>query len=216
MTSENTGTEGVRIKAIIDLCVKLAAGDLKARGVISERYDQLDAIVTAINMLADEVEVSAKGLKEAQDASLNIMEDLDRERKSLAAALKERNELMEKLEISNKELQDFAYIVSHDLKAPLRAIGTITGWLAKDYKDKLDDAGREQLDLLLNRTLRMHNMIEGILHYSRAGRVMGEPVQVNTEKTVKDVISALSPPANIRITTCDSLPSVFIDTLKIG
>lgn len=62
----------------------------------------------------------------------------------------------------------------------------------------------------------MHGMIEGILHYSRAGRVMGESVEVETQKIVKDVISALSPPANIRITIHDSMPTIFIDPLKFS
>lgn len=216
MTLEKAETGEDRIEAIIELCMKLAAGDFRARGTVSERCDHLDAVVTAMNMLGEELELSANGLKEAQTASLNIMEDLDMERKSLSAVLKERNELLEKVERANKELHDFAYIISHDLKAPLRAIGTITSWLVQDYKDKLDDAGKEQLSILSQRTQRMHEMIEGILHYSRAGRAMGEPVLVDTGKVVRQVIESLIPPENMRITICDPLPSVFIDPMKIS
>lgn len=68
-------------------------------------------------------------------------------------------QLLKELETANIELKDFAYIVSHDLKAPLRAITAPADWLSTDYKDKLDEAGKEQLDLLMNRVRRMHNLM---------------------------------------------------------
>lgn len=97
MTLESTGPENHRIEAIIDLCIELGSGDLKARGAVSERCDSLDAIVTSINMLAAELEASMKGFKESQFASLNIMEDLDRERQKLNASLKEREVLLKEI-----------------------------------------------------------------------------------------------------------------------
>ncbi|MEA3281227.1 MAG: histidine kinase dimerization/phospho-acceptor domain-containing protein [Euryarchaeota archaeon] len=90
-----------------------------------------------------------------------------------------RLQLLDELERSNSELKDFAYIVSHDLKAPLRAITSLAQWLAADYGDKLDDDGREQLELLKNITRRMHNSIESILTYSRIGRSKEEMEEVD-------------------------------------
>jgi PAS domain S-box-containing protein len=128
----------------------------------------------------------------------------------------ERKMADDKIRRVNKDLNDFAYIVSHDLKAPLRAIGTITNWLAEDYKDKLDDGGREQLKTLLNRTQRMHNMIEAILQYSRAGRVVGTPERLDSRKIVRGVIEALLPPHNIKIVVHERMPEVFFDPMKLS
>ena len=72
----------------------------------------------------------------------------------------------------NQELKDFAYIVSHDLKAPLRGINAIVKWVTTDYADKFDENGRNQLDSLSKRVLQMHNLIDGILQYSRIGRMV--------------------------------------------
>ncbi|MDD5434153.1 MAG: ATP-binding protein [Nitrospira sp.] len=209
MTLEKTETNDQRVQDILDLCLKLMRGDLKARVNVSERSDNWDAIATAINMLAEELAASAERAKEAQSATLNIIEDLERERENVSLLLKERERM-------NKELQDFAYIVSHDLKAPLRAIGTITIWLAEDYKDKFDDAGKKQLNILLQRTQRMHKMIEGILQYSRVGRIKGTPEIVDTGKVVEQVREALSAPASIRINIQRPMPAITIDPVQIN
>jgi light-regulated signal transduction histidine kinase (bacteriophytochrome) len=108
----------------------------------------------------------------------------------------------------SQELRDFVYIVSHDLKAPLRGIETLANWISTDYGDKLDDEGKEQINLLVRRVNRMHNLIEGILQYSRVGRIEDEKVEVNLNELVTDVIDRIAPPENITITVENELPTI--------
>ncbi len=122
-----------------------------------------------------------------------------------------REGLLQDLKRANTELSDFAYIVSHDLKAPLRAISSLAGWLAEDYADKLDEAGREQIQLLLKRTKRMHNLIEGILTYSRLGRLKPTLVRLDCQEVVRQVIEALSPPPGIAVAIEGQLPALVYD-----
>jgi PAS domain S-box-containing protein len=124
--------------------------------------------------------------------------------------------LINDLERVNTELKDFAYIVSHDLKAPLRAIGSLSQWLYTDYKDKFDDDGKAQLDLLLSRVNRMQSLIEGVLEYSRVGRISEEKVPVNTGLLVREVIENLSPPETITITVDDALPTIYFEKTRIS
>src|ERR1700749_982841 len=102
----------------------------------------------------------------------------------------ERNRKIEqqnkRLEGMIKELESFAYIISHDLKTPLRGIASLSDWLTEDYKDKLDDTGKEYLDLLKNRVLRLEALIDGVLTYSRAGRVDVETEKIDLNTLVKD------------------------------
>ncbi|MDD5327385.1 MAG: ATP-binding protein [Phycisphaerae bacterium] len=124
-------------------------------------------------------------------------------------------QLLEQLEKTNQELKDFAYIVSHDLKAPLRGIKTITEWITADYSDKLDENGREQIRLLASRVDRMHNLIDGILQYSRAGRVDEEKAMVNLNELIADIIDLIAPPENIKITIENELPTIQCEQTRI-
>ncbi|SDG96447.1 PAS domain S-box-containing protein [Dyadobacter soli] len=75
------------------------------------------------------------------------------------------------LERINAELDQFAYVVSHDLKAPLRAINNLSEWIEEDIADMLEGETKDQFRLLRGRVHRMENLINGILSYSRAGRM---------------------------------------------
>ncbi len=120
------------------------------------------------------------------------------------------------LEYTNNELRDFAQVVSHDLKAPLRAISQLSFWLSKDYADKLDEAGQNQLSLIISRTKRLDDLIEGILQYSRAGKSLEKEVEINFNTVVKNCIIALNPPKHIKITIDNKLPNYKADETRMA
>lgn len=119
------------------------------------------------------------------------------------------------IETANTELKDFAYVVSHDLKAPLRAISTLSNWLVADYADKLDEQGQEFLNLLVQRSKRMNNLISGILEYSRVGRVKEEMKLVELETVVRDVIDLVVPPEHVVVTIETKLPAIVGEPTRI-
>lgn len=86
----------------------------------------------------------------------------------------ERERLINELERSNKDLDDFAYVASHDLKAPLRVIDNTSSWLKEDLAGKLDEDSQENLDLLRSRVVRMEKLLDDLLVYSRVGRIEGQ------------------------------------------
>ncbi len=120
------------------------------------------------------------------------------------------------LQRSNSELEKFAYVVSHDLKAPLRAISSLAGWIAEDYTEVLDDEGRENLGLIVSRVQRMDDLIDGILCYSRAGRQKGRPEAVDSDRLARDVIELLAPPDNTTVRIEGTLPEVVYDCTQLG
>ncbi|MCP4152627.1 MAG: response regulator [bacterium] len=153
------------------------------------------------------------GNKETRDALKNADDKLIfeiRQRKQVEEQLKV---LVADVERTNQELQDFAYIVSHDLKAPLRGISSLAKWLAEDYGDALDDGGRQYLTKLLARTKHMHNLIEGILQYSRVGRAKSEPKLLESQGVVTEVINNLAIPENITVNISGVLPKVYCDKM---
>lgn len=124
-------------------------------------------------------------------------------------AQKEQKRLLAKMQNINQELENFAYIVSHDLKAPLRGISSITMWLVEDYKDSLDEDGQELVELLQKRVERMHGLIEGILQYSRIDRKDTKAKALDLQELVEDVIEFVSPPAHIKVSMTTSFPTIF-------
>ncbi len=120
------------------------------------------------------------------------------------------------LKAKNKELKDFAYIVSHDLKAPLRAISQLTHWISKDYSSVLDQPGKEMMDLVIKRVQRMDGFIEGVLSYSRIGSVKEKETRLDLNQLVREVIESLVPPGNIKITIENELPEVIKDPIPMA
>jgi len=115
----------------------------------------------------------------------------------------------------NEELNNFAYVVSHDLKAPLRAINQLSGWLAEDYAAAFDDDGKEQMALICGRAKRMHEMIDGILQYSRIGRVKENTEEVDLNALIKDIIQLIAPPDNFTVNIKTPFPVIKGERARI-
>jgi signal transduction histidine kinase/HAMP domain-containing protein len=141
------------------------------------------------------------------------------ERRKLERALAKANEHLAEsvrdLRRSNKELQDFAYVAAHDLKAPLRGIGTLADWIASDYADRFDEQGRDQLRMLKGRVGRLSELIDGILHYSEIGRVATRLEWVDLNRLVPDVIAMLDPPVSVDVVVRGPLPVLSCEKVRV-
>lgn len=126
-----------------------------------------------------------------------------------------QDELLRKVDNINKELKEFVSIVLHDLKASLRGIKALAGWILSDCADKLGNQANEQMNLLLERVERMHNLIEGALKYSRAGHGQGKKIQVNLHNFVPEIINMVAPPENITVTIENELPVIECEEVHI-
>lgn len=119
------------------------------------------------------------------------------------------------LEKRNAELDQFAYIVSHDLKAPLRAIANLSQWLEEDLEDHLTEDTRHQMHLMRSRVHRMEALINGLLQYSRVGRLHAELEPVDVEALLYDVIDSLAPPPEFTIKVMQGMPTLITERLPL-
>ncbi len=110
------------------------------------------------------------------------------------------------LEQANEELEKFAYIASHDLKAPMRGIDNLATWIAEDLEDVMDEDARNKLDLMRQRIKRLEMLLEDILSYSRAGRIVEEPKEVNVKKLIDEIIDSLNLPSTFTLEVHNNLP----------
>jgi PAS domain S-box-containing protein len=137
-------------------------------------------------------------------AFTGVLRDITSRKKAEA----EREQLIKALGRSNQELDQFAYVASHDLKAPLRGIANLSQWIEEDLGDRLSGENKEQMELLRGRVQRMEALIDGILQYSRAGRVKAKPEEIDTGTMVADVIELMAPPEETKIVIEPGMPTV--------
>lgn len=176
-------------------------------------------LLARIRSMANQEIKRAKEIKTTYNKLHDLQAVLRKANETLEGKVKDRTKALQKthheLKQVNKELKDFAYIVSHDLKAPLRAISSLTEWIIEDYEESFDDDGREQLALLKSRVSRMYQLLEGILRYSRIGRGQEEKEILELNELVHEVINVLLPAENFNITIENELPPIYADRTKM-
>lgn len=127
----------------------------------------------------------------------------------------EKEQLMTELEESNKGLQEYAHIVSHDLKSPLRSISALSTWLYEDYKNVLDENGATQLGLMQEKVEAMDKLIDGILKYSTVSSETMQNTNVDVNEVIKEIIDIIYIPDHVRVKIVRKLPTLFADKTKI-
>ncbi|WP_437996492.1 PAS domain-containing protein [Sorangium sp. So ce185] len=141
--------------------------------------------------------------------------DMVRARQQAEQRAVELTRLTQALEQSNRELDRFAYVTSHDLKAPLRGIASLAQWLQEDVGELLSPGSQEHIKLLLGRVHRMEALIDGILAYSRAGRVRDAAAPVDTATMVREVLDLLAPPEHVQIAVQPGLPTLMAERVPL-
>lgn len=135
-----------------------------------------------------------------------------RQRKENEERIKEQENkkeiLLQNLEKQNKELNDYAHAVSHDLKAPLRNINALINWVKEDNLDKFDEQTLESFDMMLQNLEKMDHLIIAILDYSSVDKIDTVSTNFNLNEVVNDCLKKLEIPTNFKINVSDVLPNV--------
>lgn len=152
----------------------------------------------AVLNILDDFTGEKERLEDAQRAVLNILEDFDVEREKTEAANRELRDAFESLrrakeaaDAANRELEAFSYSVSHDLRAPLRAIDGFSQALLEDYTDLLDDQGQDYLQRVRAATQKMAQLIDDLLKLSRLTRGELSLAQVDLSAIARGVAAEL-------------------------
>jgi signal transduction histidine kinase len=109
---------------------------------------------------------------------------------------------------ANAELEQFAYVASHDLKAPLRAIENLSTWIEEDIAESMGDDTRQNMKLLRGRVKRMNQLLEGLLNYSRIGRKGKAVEEVDVAHLIKEVVDMSSADENFKVVVASDLPVI--------
>lgn len=128
--------------------------------------------------------------------------------------LKELNQNLDDTELKNQELEQFAYITSHDLKAPLRGISSLASFIEEDLEAGETEQVQSHLQTLQGRVKRIESLIDGILHYSKIGKIVPEPIDVNAmiNADFKNYQSA----GNVEFIIKEKLPELIGDKIQLS
>ncbi len=199
-----------------DLDADLAQMERQLAGEIvhhsmEKRYIRKDGSPLWANMTAslvrDDAGEALYGIVVIEDISARkVVEEAIRE---LNATLEDRiAERTAELERSNHDLDQFAYVASHDLRAPLRGIDSLATWISEDAAALLPDSSKAHLAKLRGRVERMERLLEDLLTYSRVGRRDGKAELVETEALVRDIVDLLAAPAGFTVTITTAMPMI--------
>jgi PAS domain S-box-containing protein len=192
-----------------------------ARGVPLKGKDGKITGWAGVNIDITESKQMEEELREARDNLEDQVEERTAEIEEAYQIVKENEfrltETIAELERSNKELESFAYITSHDLQEPLRTIASFTQLLGRRYKNKLDKDADEFMEYIVNASIQMKQMIQGLLEYSRIDNAGKEFVKTdmnaNVEKAIFNLKSAINK-FNAEITHT-YLPTVNADPVQM-
>lgn len=134
---------------------------------------------------------------------------------ALAEAIRQLRQTQAALEKRNQEFEQFTYITSHDLRAPLRAIANLSQWIEEDLGEQLEQENQHQMQLLRGRVYRLEGMFEGLLEYSRAGRVKTQPEWVDVGALLQEIIETSAPPADLIIEVASTMPKLYTNRCQL-
>lgn len=127
----------------------------------------------------------------------------------------QKEKLVSELENSNQGLQEYAHIVSHDLKSPLRSISALATWLYEDYKEVLDEGGKQNLELMQEKVASMDKLIHGILEYSTANSSELDDSLVDLNTVISDIGETIYIPGHVKLIVPKTLPTIVADRIKM-
>jgi len=223
----NSGEEALVIAlekdiAMILLDVQMPGMDgFEVARLLKENSHTKDIAIIFVTALSKDEKYSIQGYEEgAVDyllkpldtfvvrAKVNVFSKLYMQQREL----RENNELLHR---TNKQLDEFVYIVSHDLKAPLRGLSSLATFLEDEIGENPKPEIQELLTMMKSRTGRMQQLIDGILHYSRLANSKGQSENVNVKELIINIIDLVAPPDSISFQISDSLPQINCEKIKL-
>jgi len=205
------------LERLVTLSEAVTNGNLRKRTNIN-RQDEVGKLSRSFDRMINAVEERDAQLRKTHDELEIRVEERTKElsltnkkltaeivdrteaENSLARTAKDLSKKATELEKSNKDLDQFAYVAAHDLKAPLRAIANLSNWIEEDLGNNIDEDIKSNMLLLRGRVQRLENLIEGILQYSRLGGTTNTKIEtIDIRTLIEEVVETIDPPKSFTI-----------------
>lgn len=147
--------------------------------------------------------------------SLKLVNFIDNQTNEIIKINQQKDKLLKNLERQNQELNDYAHMVSHDLKSPLQSIEALTAWVLADYSAILDANGKESLELIRENVEKMDTLVKGILQYSTIGKVEKELYDVSLDSLVNEILNNREIANDVTFLIPEKLPVIKGDRYRL-
>lgn len=194
--------------ALLQRAMKISSDELfEANKKLRDEADSLKEVNKNLADILDSMSLDAVKLSEEKD--FNPIDYLKKQALEIVSINKQREELLQSLELQNQELNEYAHVVSHDLKAPLRNIDTLVNWVIEDNKEHKREGCLNSLNLVLFNVERMDLLIKGILDYSTIGKVESEDRIVDFNYLIDEVKRVVFIPENTQVNIVTTMPKIY-------
>jgi light-regulated signal transduction histidine kinase (bacteriophytochrome) len=147
--------------------------------------------------------------------SLTLVDFIDNQTKEIININKLKDSLLKSLEKQNQELNDYAHMISHDLKTPIQNIEALSVWLKEDYDKVLDDEGKERIELIRGNIQKINTLVRAIHKYSTIDKENKKRYNLDLNKLLQSILKEFDFPENIEVNIPQKLPNIMGDKNRL-
>ncbi|WP_405604849.1 PAS domain S-box protein [Polaribacter sp. Asnod1-A03] len=185
-----------------------AVTDITERKAAQNESKNLKKIIKSLSYIAKVLKIDSIENTTEINESVNLVQYIEKQSEDILNANKAREELLKNLENKNIELNNYAQIVSHDLKTPLRSIYTLFNWVEDEIENKLSEESKDYCQLILENIEKMESLITGILKYSSIDNDEMVEYNLNTYDLVNELVKLMLIPKFIEVKVDENLPTI--------
>ncbi len=196
--------------------MKVSSDELyEANERLKKEAESQKKIIDSFNQVVETLNLKTPGNSEKSLQPSDIALFIEEQTQEIIKINTQREELLNNLEKKNQVLSDYAHMVSHDLKSPLRSIDSLINWIIEDNKDIIQSQCSEEFGLILQNLQKMDSLINGILNYSTIDQAELQSYEVDIDHLVNEIKGILHLPENIDININNELPIIKGDKFRL-
>jgi len=196
--------------------MKISSEELfEANAKLREEAESQKRILDTLMELVTSLKLKSSGDESSRTAGIDLIDFIKEQATEIISVNRQREELLHNLEMKNQILSDYAHMVSHDLKSPLRSIDSLINWILDDNKLIFDKSTNDNLNLILQNLEKMDALINGILNYSTIDQAGLESYDVDLNHLVSEAIQIIYKPKHIDVFIINELPVIKGDKFRL-
>ncbi|AYN68638.1 sensor histidine kinase [Euzebyella marina] len=168
----------------------------------------IDSLEKALESLNENLHIEDGSKENILDVE-SLAKKIGEQAEQLSKMTSEQNKLMEELETRNESLNNYAHVVSHDLKSPIRNISTLLTWILDEEQDKFSEDSKANGELIAQNLEKMDRLIDGVLKHATVSSLEEEKTNINISDLLQEIENTIYVPENVKLEYNGKLPTIY-------